>query len=170
MLVEIVFENKQEQLKTFASIGVYFEDTIFSGKIMTLEQIQKKNLVVLQYLGFNFSKEQIVEFLKINNNKMLSDLVSKHKTDFYLISYLKNDSDTRNHEIAHYEYWKSKGIQKSIEKLSESKLYQEIEKDFVKLGYSKEVVPTEIYAFSKVYEKNLPHRLNYNLQKIKKLL
>jgi hypothetical protein len=86
-----------------------------------------------------------------------------------MISYLKNDSDTRNHEIAHYEYWKDSRIQKSIDSLYKSnpKLYQELEKDLVKLGYLKDVVPTEIYAFSKVYDSTLPRKLNCNLNKIK---
>lgn len=176
-LVEIVFENKQSQIKEFATIGVYYEDTINSGKFMTLEQIQKKNLVVLQYMGFNFSKQQIIRFLNSKNNTLkksqfLTDLLSNYKSDFYMISYVKNDDDTRNHEIAHYEFWKYDKIPKLINKLTKSnpKLYQEIEKDLIKLGYSKDVVHTEIYAFSKVYEKTLPHKLNCNLQVIKKYI
>lgn len=166
-LIEVVFENKQEQIKQFASIGVYFEDTQFSGKLLSLEEIQKKNRTVLQYLGFNFSKSQIVEFVK--QSKIKSELFEKilsNTGNFYMISYLKNDTNTRNHEIAHYEYWKHESVQKSIHKMSNSKLYQEIEKELIKLGYSKDVVPTEIYAFRKVYEKTLPHKLNCNLQKI----
>ena len=105
-LVEVVFENKQEQIKELATIAVYYEDTINSGKFMTLEQIQKKNLVVLQYMGFNFSKQQIIEFLNSKNNTLksefLTDLLSNYKSDFYMISYVKDDTETRNHEIAHF--------------------------------------------------------------------
>jgi hypothetical protein len=169
-LIEVVFENSLNQLEYLASIGVYYEDQKFMNQYLDFKEISKKNLPVMKYLGFNFSKDSIVNYVYRNESNNLLKTLSLIKNNYYMISYLKGDESTRKHELAHYEFWKSIDLQKLIFKLSSSKLYSEIENGLIKLGYCKEVVPTEIYAFSKIKDTTLPIKLNNKLQLIKCIL
>lgn len=174
-LIEIRYNNKREQVEHLGSLGVYLEDPIYFRKVMETKEIKKKNRPVLQYYGFNFSSKELEEYVSKNSNsteaKLLDTLNNRMDTDnYYIISYVKKDESTYNHEMAHYEFWNDSKIQSKIEKLTHKGHYDTLIKNLEKLGYHKSVINTEIYAFSKVFENTLPNNIKKDLHIIRKNL
>jgi len=175
-LVEICYANKRDQVEQLATLGVYYEDPIFSNKLMDFKEIKKKNRPVLNYLGFNFSSDQFKDFIKINSTGVESKIfesiksIMTMKEKYYIISYIKGDKNTFDHEIAHYEFWKDEKIQDKIEKISNQREYNSLFKNMEKLGYHEKIINTEVYAFSKVIDQTLPIMIKKDLMNVRKIL
>lgn len=175
-LVELHYSTKKDQVDHLSSIGVYLEDPIFQGKVMDSKEIKKKNRPVLQYLGFNFSSQDLEDYVSKNKSSSegkLLESINKYmesKEPYYIISYVKGDTSTYEHEMAHYEYWSDEKIQDKMEKILGKKSYENLEKNMEKLGYHKSIINTEIYAFSKVFENSLPIVIKKDLMSIRKLI
>lgn len=168
-LVEIEFKDKQSQFEEFSQCAVYYEDQKYSNKVLTKENIKKLNLSVVQYLGYNFSSNQLSEFNKLCSMHIYKDIQNitrKLSNEYYVISYIHGDEETRKHELAHYEYWKTYSVRQNISKLVSKNKCDYVVKELMKLGYSEQVIETEIYAFGKVEDLNMNIKLRRELKKI----
>jgi hypothetical protein len=174
-LISLIYTSKRDQINNLSRLGIYYEDPEYYNKILSLEEINKKNRPVLHYQGFNFSSEQLNNFINLTTNqdsklesKLLDSLNNKMESkSYYIITYIKGDKATREHELAHYEYWKDNNIDKIINKLLTKKEFSSLSKNMEKLGYHSSIVNTEIYAFSKVFDNTLPNYIKKDILNIR---
>lgn len=173
-LIEVVYKNKQEQTQDLSSMAVYFEDTRYTKTYLTYSEIKQKHLTVLNYMGFNFSSEQIDTYIQETKDTLFKDkfrdILSHFNDRYYFVSYIQGDTNTRDHELAHYEFWNNTQHNKTIQKLIQQGLCNTLTKEFLKLGYSEDVIPTEIYAFTKIEDKTLPLIIKREISHIKRYI
>lgn len=70
--------------------------------------------------------------------------------NFYLIAYMKGDTDTIDHEICHAAYYLNKDYKKAVNKLVKSldkDLVDHMTEILIKMGYNKAVCVDEINAY-----------------------
>jgi hypothetical protein len=115
------------------------------------------------YEGYNFPVSVIKNFsILTTEEKWLKDNITKET--IYIIGFMKNNRDVREHERRHAIFYTNSNIEnytKKIWTMLPEKVKNDIGKQFSRLGYNKKVWLDELYAY--LYDKAFWSRKNYNI-------
>ena len=102
------------------------------------------------YDGYNFPVDVIYNFTQLTKSEIWLKKQIKHGVR-YIIGYMLKDEEVKIHELRHAKFYTTSSIQNEIKQVWEllpKDARTQIETQFCRLGYNKNVWIDEFYAYS----------------------
>ena len=131
---EFSFEDKKLLDDCMNRFCYYHENGIAGNKI---------------YEGYNFPVDVINNFTKLTKNEIWLQKCIKRDT-VYVIGYMTGNDEVRIHELRHADFYTNFKTQSEIKDIWKSlpkNIRTDIESQFTRLGYNRNVWMDELYAY-----------------------